>query len=117
MDFAWSLGCPRWHTTATATDHGCAVVSLAARADIADGARFRQLLKLPEAQGPGRIIVDLSRLSSIDWWAALIQRRRIVLGCADGKTSQEVSAELGIWPQSVGKWRRRLRTASGRTGR
>jgi anti-anti-sigma factor len=30
------------------------------------------MLKLPQAHGPGRIIVDLSRLSSIDWWAALI---------------------------------------------
>lgn len=38
---------------------------------------------------------------------ALAQRCRIVLGCADGKSNQEVAAELGIWPQSVGKWRRR----------
>jgi transposase len=39
---------------------------------------------------------------------ALAQRCRIVLGCADGKTNQEVAAELGIWPQTVGKWRRRF---------
>jgi transposase len=38
---------------------------------------------------------------------ALAQRCRIVLGCAEGKTNQEVAAELGIWPQTVGKWRRR----------
>jgi transposase len=38
----------------------------------------------------------------------LAQRCRIVLGCADGKTNQEVAAELGIWPQTVGKWRRRF---------
>jgi Stage II sporulation protein E (SpoIIE) len=61
-------------------DHGCAVVSLAARADIADGARFRQLLKLPEAQGPGRIIVDLSRLSSIDWWAVSGLGAAVIMG-------------------------------------
>ncbi|HEX9357390.1 MAG TPA: hypothetical protein VF933_26670 [Streptosporangiaceae bacterium] len=29
---------------------------------------------------------------------ALAQRCRIVLGCADGKTNQQVAAELGIWP-------------------
>src|SRR6266568_1044966 len=39
---------------------------------------------------------------------ALAQRCRIVLGCADGKTNQQVAAELGIWPQTVGKWRRRF---------
>lgn len=53
-------------------DRACAVVSLAGRADIADVAWFGQLVELPEAQGPGRIILDLSRLSSIDWWAVLI---------------------------------------------
>lgn len=37
-----------------------------------DVAWLRQLLEFQEAQGPGRIIVDLSRLSSIDEWAALI---------------------------------------------
>jgi transposase len=39
---------------------------------------------------------------------ALAQRCRIVLGCADGKSNQVVAAELGIWPQTVGKWRRRF---------
>ena len=38
----------------------------------------------------------------------LAQRCRIVLGCADGKTNQEVAAELGVWPQTVGKWRGRF---------
>ena len=53
-------------------DRTCAVVALAGRAGIADAGRFRQLLELPEAQESGHIILDLSRLSSIDWWAALI---------------------------------------------
>src|SRR6266700_3722507 len=39
---------------------------------------------------------------------ALAQRCRIVLGCADGKTNQQVAAELGIWPQTVGRWRGRF---------
>ncbi|MFD5514002.1 helix-turn-helix domain-containing protein, partial [Streptomyces sp. NPDC127051] len=39
---------------------------------------------------------------------ALAQRCRIVLGCADGKTNRQVAGELGIWPQTVGKWRRRF---------
>lgn len=38
----------------------------------------------------------------------LAQRCRIVLGCAEGKSNQDVAAELGIWPQTVGKWRRRF---------
>ena len=38
----------------------------------------------------------------------LAQRCRIVLGCADGKSNSEVAAELGIWPQTVGKWRHRF---------
>lgn len=53
-------------------DGTCAVVALAGRAGIADAAWFRRLLELPEAQESGRIILDLSRLSSIDWWAILI---------------------------------------------
>lgn len=39
---------------------------------------------------------------------ALAQRCRIVLGCANGKSNQDVATELGIWPQTVGKWRRRF---------
>ena len=49
---------------------GSAVVSLTGRAAIADAAWFRQMLELPEAQGPGSIIPALSRLSWLDWWAA-----------------------------------------------
>ena len=54
------------------SDGTCAVVAMTGRAGLADAARFRQLLELPEARESGRIILDLSRLSSIDWWAAPI---------------------------------------------
>lgn len=65
---------PDHSLAALANDHedACAVVSLAGRVGITDAAWFHQLLELPEAQGPGRVILDLSRLSSIDWWAVLI---------------------------------------------
>ena len=42
---------------------------------------------------------------------ALALRCRIVLGCAeDGglRANQDVAAQLGIWPQTVTKWRRRF---------
>jgi transposase len=39
---------------------------------------------------------------------SLAQRSRIVLGCAAGKSNKEVAAEEGVWPQTVGKWRRRF---------
>lgn len=39
---------------------------------------------------------------------ALAQRCRIVLGCAAGKSNKEVAANVGVWPQTVGIWRRRF---------
>jgi anti-anti-sigma factor len=50
----------------------CAVVSLAGRAGIGDCAWIRMLLERQAEQGHGRAVVDLSRLSSMDWWVALI---------------------------------------------
>jgi anti-anti-sigma regulatory factor len=50
----------------------CAVVSLAARAGIGDCAWIRMLLERQAEQGHERVIVDLSRLASMDWWVALI---------------------------------------------
>ena len=37
---------------------------------------------------------------------ALAQRCRIVLSCAAGKPNKEVAGEVGVWPQTVGVWRR-----------
>lgn len=53
-------------------DGTCAVVSLAGRAGIGEPAWFRQLLELQAAHGKSRIVIDLSRLSSMDWWVALM---------------------------------------------
>lgn len=53
-------------------DGPCAVVRLAGRAGIADSACLRVLLELQAAQEQGRLVIDLSRLSSMDWWIALI---------------------------------------------
>jgi transposase len=35
-------------------------------------------------------------------------RARIVLACAEGTTNQQIAERLGIWPQTVGKWRGRF---------
>jgi transposase len=39
---------------------------------------------------------------------ALALRAKIVLACAQGATNQQVAEQLGIWPQTVGKWRGRF---------
>jgi transposase len=39
---------------------------------------------------------------------ALALRARIVLACAEGATNQQVAERLGIWPQTVTKWRGRF---------
>jgi transposase len=39
---------------------------------------------------------------------ALALRAKIVLACAQGATNQQVAEQLGVWPQTVGKWRRRF---------
>jgi anti-sigma B factor antagonist len=55
-------------------DHGgsCVVASLVGRAGIRRSAWVRRLLELQASEGQRRIVVDLSRLSSMDWWAALM---------------------------------------------
>jgi transposase len=60
------------------------------------------------------VLTDEERETLVRWSRrakssqALAQRCRIVLGCADGKSNQVVAAETGVWPQTVGKWRRRF---------
>ena len=54
-------------------DNGCCVVmSLAGQAGIADCEWLRQLLELQSSRRLSRVAVDLSRLSAMDWWAALM---------------------------------------------
>lgn len=53
-------------------DLPCTVVSLAGQAGIGDCGWIRRLLELQAAQGYSRVVVDLSRLSSMDWWVVLI---------------------------------------------
>jgi anti-anti-sigma factor len=65
---------PELLVSALGYDRGrsCAVVSLAGRAGIGDCAWIRPLLERQAEQGYERVVVDLSRLSSMDWWVALI---------------------------------------------
>ena len=67
-------GDPALSFSALEYDRGgpCAVVSLAGRADITDCGWLRLLLELRAAQGPGRLVVDLSRVTAMDWWVGLI---------------------------------------------
>lgn len=39
---------------------------------------------------------------------ALAQRCRVIVGCAAGKSNAVVAAEMGLCPQTVGKWRTRF---------
>jgi len=50
----------------------CTVVSLVGRISVKECEWSRWLLRLDAAQGPGRLVVDLSRLSAMDWWTALM---------------------------------------------
>jgi transposase len=60
------------------------------------------------------VLTDNERATLVRWSRRaktaqfLALRSRIVLGCAEGKSNQQVAAEVGVWPQTVGKWRRRF---------
>jgi transposase len=41
---------------------------------------------------------------------ALALRAKIVLACAEGASNKAVATRLGVWPQTVGKWRARFVT-------
>lgn len=64
----------RLPVSAAADEHDglCAVVSVAGRAGIDDCEWVQLLMGLRAAREAGRVVVDLSRLSSMDWWVALI---------------------------------------------
>lgn len=50
----------------------CAVVSLSGQAGIGDCGWIRALLEFQAVHGRGRLVVDLTRLTSMDWWVAII---------------------------------------------
>jgi transposase len=60
------------------------------------------------------VLTDEERATLVRWSQrakssqALAQRCRIVLACAQGKTNKEAAAQIGVWPQTVGKWRSRF---------
>ncbi len=60
------------------------------------------------------VLTDDERLRLVRWSRrartaqALALRCKIVLACAEGQTNQAVAAQLGIWPQTVAKWRGRF---------
>lgn len=54
------------------SDGACAVVFLAGQAGITDCGWIRLLLGQEASRGPRHVVVDLSRLSSMDWWVALM---------------------------------------------
>jgi transposase len=63
------------------------------------------------------VLTDQERATLVRWSRrakssqALAVRCRIVLGCAEDeglRSNQDVAAQLGIWPQTVTKWRKRF---------
>ncbi len=59
--------------------------------------------------------ISLEDRETLDRWIArrktaqaLSQRARLVLCCADGRSNQEVGAQVGLTSQTVGKWRHRF---------
>jgi putative transposase len=66
-------------------------------------ARLAPQVKLSEAQRT--ILEELSRSRQVPH--SLVQRAEIVLGAAAGKSNTEMSGELGLVEESIGRWRRR----------
>src|SRR4051794_41907078 len=59
------------------------------------------------------VLSDVERDTLLRWSRraktsqALALRSKIVLACAEGLNNKDVAARLGIWPQTVSKWRGR----------
>jgi transposase len=60
------------------------------------------------------VLSDVERQTLLRWSRrattaqALALRSRIVLACAEDVNNKDVAARLGIWPQTVSKWRARF---------
>jgi hypothetical protein len=77
------------------------------------GGRFEVGLFRGRPKAP--LVLTDEELQTLQRWTrrsktsqALALRAKIVLACADGATNQQVAEQLGIWPQTVGKWRGRF---------
>jgi transposase len=66
-------------------------------------ARLAPQVKLSEAQRT--TLEELSRSRQVPH--SLVQRAKIVLGAAAGKSNTEMSGELGLIEETIGLWRRR----------
>jgi len=66
--------------------------------------RPKQVLELSDSERGQLVRWERRRKSS----QALALRSRIVLKCAEGRANNEVAAECGVSPATVGKWRRRF---------
>jgi len=61
------------------------------------------------------LVLTTDERQTLERWArrrtsaqAVALRARTVLACADGATNKAVAQQLGIWPQTVSKWRGRF---------
>jgi TetR/AcrR family transcriptional repressor of mexJK operon len=62
---------------------------------------------------PALILSDVERQTLQRWSSggaspALALRARIVLASADGEDNRSIAVRLGVWPQTVGRWRARF---------
>ena len=68
--------------------------------------RGRQLPPLVLSDEQRAQVTALANSSSMPH--ALVQRARIIVACAEGRTNADVAARVGASPSTVGKWRRRF---------
>jgi hypothetical protein len=65
-------------------------------------------LEIGAGQSPPFHMDQIHRRHPHEAGRQLVQRCRIVLGCAAGKSNKEAAAGEGVWSQTVGKWRGRF---------
>ena len=70
---------------------------------------------MPRGRPLPPLVLSPSERDALQQWVAqrktaqaLALRARIILACAEGLSNSDVSAQVGLGSQSVGKWRRRF---------